>query len=217
MKKNINNKLRIIGLILMVLITMTKIIPTTKIAGYSVLIGIAFFFIVEKKEKTPEKKSGLRFNTFFKDMKKKGVLPLVLLPILSAILTLIIGDLLFKGEFSTHVLARTGSLLSFDNIPLLMFQVIIAAFGEEIAWRGFFVGKSMTYLPFWISALLSSILFAAGHIAVGNFLLVLYDITTIFIDALIYAYIYKKTDNCFISTVSHILCNTAGIILTFVI
>lgn len=219
MKKCINKNviLTIIGLIAMVLITMTKIVPTTTMAGYSVLIGIAFFFIVETTEKTPDEESGLRFKTFFKDMKKKGVLPLVFLPILSAIVTLLVGDFIFKGAFSTHVIGRTDSLLSFNKIPLLIFQVVIAAFGEEIAWRGFFVGKSMKFFPFWISALVSSVLFAAGHIAIGNFWLVFYDITTIFIDAIIYALIYKKSGNCFISTISHILCNTAGIVATFIL
>lgn len=205
-----------IGLLAMTVITMTKILPSTSIAGYSVFVGIVFFFIVEAAEKTPDAASGLQFKSFIRDIKKPGIIPLVLLPILTAVTTLVVGDSLFQGEFSTHVLGRTSSMLSFDQAPLLIFQVVIAALGEEIAWRGFFLGKSMKVFPFWLCAIVSSVLFAAGHITIGNFGLVFYDVVTIFIDSIIYAVIFKKTGNCLVSTVSHILCNAAGIVATVV-
>ena len=207
----------VIGIIIMVLLTLTKIVPTTSLAGYSVLVGIAFFFIVEAIGKTPTTESGLRFKTFLQDMKKPGVLPLMLLPIVTALATLVVGDLVFKGMFSAHVMGRTGPMLSFDKIPVLVVQVIIAALGEEIAWRGFFVGKSMKVFSFWLSALMSSVLFAVGHIAVGNFALVFYDVVTIFIDSIIYALIFYKSGNCLNSTVSHILCNATGIAATLIL
>lgn len=200
----------------MILITMTKMVPSTSMAGYSVLVGIAFFFIAEAVEKTSDVESGLRFKTFMSDIRKPWVIPLALLPILTAVATLVVGDLLFKGGFSAHVIGRTSSMLSFDKVALLVFQVVLAAFGEEIAWRGFFIGRSMKVFPFWLCAIVSSVLFAAGHIAVGNFGLVFYDVATIFIDSIIYALIFKKTGNCLISTVSHILCNAAGIVATVI-
>ena len=145
-KTNKGSILTIIGLLAMILITLTKIVPSTSIAGYSVFVGIAFFFIVEAVEKTLDAESGLRFKTFVSDMKKPWVIPLVLLPILTAIATLLVGDFFFKGEFSAHVIGRTSSMLSFDKAPLLVFQVVLAAFGEEIAWRGFFIGNAIVFL-----------------------------------------------------------------------
>ena len=208
--------LTIIGLVIMILMSMTKIVPSTFIAGYSVFIGIAFFFIVEAVENTTDGESGLQFKTFLRDMKKPCVLPLVLLPIVTAIATLVIGNLIFDDGFSTHVMARTNSMLSFDKVQILVLQVIIAAFGEEIAWRGFFVGKGMKIYSFWVCAIVSSVLFAVGHISLGSFGLVFYDVATIFIDSLIYAVIYKKSGNCLISTVAHILCNATGIAVTLI-
>ncbi len=204
------------GLIAMIIMTMTKIVPSLQVAGYSVLVGIAFFFIVEAVEKVSPVESGLRFKSFFADLKKPGVLPLVLLPIATGIATLFVGDLIFSGGFTSHIMGRTDSMLSFNKIPMLVGQVIIAALGEEIAWRGFFLGKSMQKFPFWICAVVSSVLFAAGHIAVGNPVLVLYDVATIFIDSMIYAIIFRKSGNCLISTVSHILCNATGIVACLV-
>jgi membrane protease YdiL (CAAX protease family) len=135
----------------------------------------------------------------------------MLLPIVSAIATLVVGNLIFGGAFVSHIMGRTSSILSFDAIPLLIGQVIIAALGEEIAFRGFFVGKAMKIVPFWLCAVISSVVFAAGHIAVGTINLVAFDIAAIFIDSMIYAMIYRKSGNCLVCTISHILCNGTGI------
>lgn len=150
------------------------------------------------------------------DLKKPGVIIWLLLPGVSGIVTLVAGNLIFSGAFVNHVMGRTASVLSFDKAALLTVQVIIAAFGEEIAYRGFLLGKGMKLFPFWLCALVSSVVFAAGHIAEGNIGLVAYDVTTIFIDSLIFSVIYHKSGNCVISTFSHILGNTVALVATFV-
>lgn len=203
--------LTVIGLTAMILLTMTKVTPSSQIAGYAVFVGIAFFFIVEGAAKTRGAESGLRFATILSDIRKPGVLFWMLLPIVSAMATLAAGNLIFSGAFVSHVMGRTGSMLSFDKIPLLTGQVVIAALGEEIAFRGFFVGKSMRLFPFWICAVISSVVFAAGHIAAGNVGIVVYDVATIFIDSIIYSIVYRKSGNCLISTISHMLCNGTAI------
>lgn len=203
----------IIGLFLMAVLSLTKIIPELSLSGLTVLIGILFFFVLEHFYKKSHIESGLCFKSFFDDLKKQGVILLVLLPVGSAAATLFIGDMVFKGAFTSHVLGRTNGMLSFDKIPFLMIQIIIVAFGEEVAWRGFFLGKSMRILPFWLCAILSSLLFAIAHISSGSVGLVSYDIFMIFVDSIIYAMIYKKSGNCLISALSHILGNATGVLL----
>lgn len=215
-KKNTDTTLTVIGLLAMIGLTLTKVVPSSQIAGYSVWVGIACFFLVEAAAKTPDAESGLRFTTILEDIKKPGVLLWMLLPVVSAIATLVVGDLIFSGAFSSHVVGRTSSMLSFDKIPLLIGQVVLAALGEEIAFRGFFVGKAMKIAPFWPCAVVSSVVFAAGHIAVGAVALVVYDVAAIFIDSILYAVIYRKSGNCLVSTISHILCNGAGIAATLI-
>ena len=214
-----NNKrsavLTIIGITVMILLTFTKIVPSSNIAGYSVFVGIAFFFIIEAVAKTPNAESGLRFDTIVEDIKKPGVIVWMLLPSVSGIVTLVVGNLMFSGEFVVHVMGRTSSILSFDKIALLIGQVIIAACGEEIAYRGFFLGKGMKIFPFWFCAVVSSLAFAAGHIATGDMGIVVYDIAAVFIDSLIFSVIYHKSGNCVISTFSHILGNAISIATVF--
>ena len=216
----INNKKRIVltlaGMTAMILLTVTKVAPSSQIAGYSVFVGIVFFFIVEAVDKTQNSESGLRFHTIAADLKKPGVILWMLLPSVSGIATLVVGNLIFSGEFVAHVMGRTSSMLSFDKTALLTGQVIIAAFGEEIAYRGFFFGKSSKLFPIWVCAAVSSVVFAAGHIATGNTGIVAYDITSVFIDSLIFSVIYHKSGNCLISTFSHILGNAMSLVAVFV-
>lgn len=209
--------LTLTGIMVMILLAVTKVEPSSKIAGYSVFVGIAFFFLTEAAAKTQNSESGLRFDTIVADLKKPGVLLWLLLPSVSGIATLVVGDLFFSGEFVAHVVGRTSLFLSYDKIALMIGQVIIAAFGEEIAYRGFFLGKSAKIFPVWVCAAVSSLVFAVGHIAAGNIGIVAYDIATVFIDSLIFSVVYLKSGNCVISTFSHILGNAISIMAVFFI
>lgn len=201
------------GLIVMVLLSLTQLVPSIRIAGYSVLVGIAFFFTVESIQKTPKEESALRFKTFPDDIRKPGVWIWALLPVVTAILPMLLGDWLFKGAFSAHVLGRVDGMLTFDNIPLLIFQIFILAWGEEIAWRGFFLNRVMEKAPFWLAAIVSSILFAMGHISDAGIGLLLYDLVFVFIDSMIFSVVFRKSGNCLVSTASHILGNAVGLLI----
>lgn len=215
MKNKKSAVLTLIGVLGMILLTITKVVPSSRITGYSVFVGIAFFFVIEAVDKTRGSQSGLRFNTIAADLRKPGVMIWMMLPSVSGIATLVVGNLIFGEEFVFHVIGRTSSILSFDRTVLLIGQVIIAAFGEEIAFRGFFFGKSAKLFPIWVCAVVSSVVFAAGHIAVGNTGVVVYDIVTVFIDSMIFSVIYHKSENCVISTFSHILGNTISLVAVF--
>lgn len=216
-KKDKSKALTIIGLAIMILLVLTKVVPTSQLAQYSLFVGLAFFFIVEAVAKTSDDESGLRFKTVFKDLKCPGVLFWTLLPIATAIGSIIVGNIVFGDQYVNHVLGRTSSIYSFDQLLLLIVQMVLAALGEEIAFRGFFIGKGMKLFPYWLCAVVSSATFAAAHIAVGNIGVVVFDIVAVFIDGLIYATIYRKTNNCLISTIAHLLCNASGFAFVFLI
>lgn len=214
--KKKSSVLTLIGITVMILLTFTKVVPSSTIAGYSVFVGIAFYFITEIAAKAKGSESGLRFQTIAADLKKPNMILWMLLPVASAIVTLVIGNLIFGREFIDHLMGRTSAMLSSSKAALLIGQVVIAAFGEEIAYRGFFLGKGSKIFPVWACAVVSSAVFAAGHIATGNIGIVAYDIAAVFIDSLIFSVIYQKSGNCVISTFSHILGNTISLIILFV-
>lgn len=205
----------IIGICIMTLLVLTKVVPTSQLAQYAMFVGLAFFFIVESVAKTPDDESNLRFKTFFEDIKKSGVLLWTLLPIVTSIGSIILSNIIFGDQYVNHVLERTSDIFTFDQFFFLVLQLIFPAFAEEIAFRGFFIGKGMKLFPYWLCAVVSSAVFAVAHIAVSNLGVVVFDIVGIFIDGLIFATIFKKTENCLISTIAHILCNVSGFAFVF--
>ena len=217
MSKEKNSIITKIGIFAMILVTMTQFTKDYKFAGYSVLIGIAAFFIDCFIGKKHVDENGLSFTSLHKDLKKPGVLLWMALPIVTAILSILLGDLFFGNTFHEHILTRAGAMLQYKNIPLFIMQVIILALGEEIAWRGFFVGKTMQKVPFVIIMIVSSMLFAMGHLSTGTWKLLLFDILFVFIDSCIFAVIFKKSDNCAVSAIAHIVGNCVGIAVCFLV
>lgn len=215
LKTDKDKTLTLVGMGIMTLLVLTKVVPTLQLADYTMFVGLAFFFIVESVAKTPDDESNLRFKTFFTDLKKPGALLWMLLPILTAIGSIILSNFIFGDQYVNHVLERTSDIFTFDQIFFLILQLIFPAFAEEIAFRGFFIGKGIKLFPYWLCVVVSSTIFAIAHLAAGNIGVLVFDIGGIFIDGLIYAMIFKKTGNCVISTVAHILCNVSGFAFVF--
>lgn len=207
--------LTIVGMLAMTALVFTRLLLTHQAAEYSLVVGIVLFFVVEWISKTPEDESGLRFKTFFADLKKCGPLLWLIIPAISSIGSIVLGAVLFGREDIEHVIGRTDSILNYENILILTGQLMIGALGEEIAFRGFFTGKGMKIFGFWPVALVSSAVFALAHLASGRTAVVAYDLAGIFIDAIIYSLIMRKTNNCLICTVSHFLVNMLGMIVVF--
>ncbi|MBN3555795.1 CPBP family intramembrane metalloprotease [Fictibacillus nanhaiensis] len=96
---------------------------------------------------------------------------------------------------------------------MLVLQLAVLALGEEIAWRAFFQNQLSKYIPIIPTIILTSIIFSLGHFAVGNAVVVSYDIFFIFINSVIYGVIFYKTNNAWISAISHFIANVFSIIL----
>ena len=64
--------LTLTGIIVMILLAVTKVVPTSQIAGYSVFVGIALFFITEAAAKTGGEQSGLRSIRLWRTSKSQA-------------------------------------------------------------------------------------------------------------------------------------------------
>ena len=143
-------------------------------------------------------------------LKDKRVLLLIMMPMLMNMICNRLANL-FVPEFIEHLKGRTD-FLALDKIPILIIELIIAALGEEIAWRAFFQKQLAKVIPFVPALIVSSALFAICHITRGNVIVVLYDILFVFINAVFYGIIFRKTDNAYVSTLAHFLANLLGIV-----
>ena len=209
--------LTIAGMIVMIAAVSVKAATSSVIAAAVIhMAGLACFFIIEGIEKTPDPESGLSFKRFFSDLKKPGVIPLILLMLVLSPVELLLSKAVFGGAYIDHVLGRID-VPGLDQLPLLLLSQTVTVLGEEIEFRAFFVGKGMKCFSFWPVAIAGAALFAAAHYAAGSAGIVARDLGGIFIDAILFAILYRKTGNCLISFVPHFANNMLGFFLVPVI
>ena len=212
-KKDSVKMITFLGMAVMIIAVAVKAATSSVIAAAAIHVaGLACFFIIEGVEKTPNSESGLSFKRFFSDLKKPGVIPLILLMLILSPAEMLLSKAVFGRAYVDHVLGRVN-MPGLDQLPLLLFTQIVSVLGEEIEFRAFFVGKGMKQLPFWPAAIVGAVLFAAAHYAAGPAGIVAWDLGGIFIDAILFAILYRKTGNCLISFVPHFLNNMIGFFL----
>ena len=132
--------------------------------------------------------------------------------IILSLAEMLLSKAVFGRAYIDHVLGRID-VPGLDQLPMLVFSQIVTVLGEEIEFRAFFVGKGMKQLPFWSVAIVGAVIFAAAHYAAGPAGIVAWDLGGIFIDAILFAILYRKTGNCLISFVPHFLNNMIGLFL----
>ena len=209
--------LTILGMAVMIIAVAVKAATSSMIAAAVIHIaGLACFFIIEGIEKTPDSESGLSFKRFFSDLKKPGVIPLILFMILLSPAEMLLSKAVFGRAYIDHVLGRIN-VPGLDQLPLLLFSQTVTVLGEEIEYRAFFVGKGMKRFSFWPAAIVGAVLFAAAHYSAGAAGIVAWDLGGIFIDAILFAILYRKTGNCLISFIPHFVSNMLGFFLVPVI
>ena len=213
LKKDKAAVITLVGMAVMLIAVAVKAATSSAIAAAAIHIaGLACFFIIEGIEKTPDSESGLSFKRFFSDLKKPGVIPLILFMLVLSPAEMLLSKAVFGSAYIDHVLGRI-SVPGLDQLPLLLLSQVVSVLGEEIEYRAFFVGKGMKRISFWPAAVAGAILFAAAHYAAGAAGIVAWDLGTIFIDAILFAILYRRTGNCLISFIPHFLNNMIGFFL----
>lgn len=202
-----------VGMALMIAFTGLKVITQSQIAGAALLItGLAFFFIVEGVSKTPDSESGLSFKRFLSDLKKPGVIVLIVIMLVLSLCEMLLSKLLLGNAYVDHIMGRVN-VPELSQFFLLTISQIFSVVGEEIGFRAFFVGKGMKKFPFWPVAIVSAIIFSAAHFASGAPVIVAWDLGAILIDAVLFAVLFRKSGNCLITSIPHFLNNMIGFLL----
>ena len=214
MKKN--NKLVLVFLIVMVLLSFTNLLnikidgEVLKLSGISVIFGVIAYFVTRKTNKT--KYEGFNIKTIFKDFKNNPrAILFAILPFVTCILSTVIANK-FIPEFNEHVNNRASFAIS-DTLMKTILTMAVLTLGEEIAWRGFFQKQTTKIIKFVPSIILTSLLFALGHFSTGSFVVVAYDLLFVFIDSTIFSLIFKETDNAWCSWIPHFLADILGVLL----
>ncbi|MBN2286095.1 MAG: CPBP family intramembrane metalloprotease [Tissierellales bacterium] len=206
-----NSIIKVIFLVIMALFSLTNLFGAA-VSGISVIIGIVGFFVLKTLERKTFPECGFDFKLISKEVRKPGLWMWMLLPSMMNILVIIFAEFILLN-YIEHVLSRSQAMLKMSTFPILIIQLFVFALGEEIAWRGFFQKHIQSFLPVNLALLISSALFSLGHIMTGSFIIVSYDVLFIFINSLIYGMIFIKTNNVWVSALSHFSANLLAVII----
>ena len=208
-----SNKISIVAILVMAIVSFSNFFGYS-LAGISIIIGVLFFFIKGIFERNIASENTLNTRAIGKNLKDKSIWFWITLPLIMNIICFALAKL-FLPEFIDHIYGRTEMVVSPNMVVLLILQLAIMALGEEIAWRGFFQKQLSKWLPIMPTLILTSILFSLGHFAVGNIAVVSYDLFFIFINSVLYGIVFYKTNNIYISAISHFIANLFAAVVLF--
>lgn len=211
MKRNSTAKL--VVLVIMALVSLTNLFGISA-AGLSVILGIVALFVFKKVERQTFQECGLGFKSIGKAGKKPVIWLLIIMPSIINILVIILAKLILPN-YIEHVVSRSEGMLTVSILPILIIQLLVFALGEEIAWRAFFQKQLQSFLPVAPTILISSALFSLGHLTSGSLIIVTYDLLFVFVNSLFYGIIFRKTNNVWMSTISHFAANLIAVIIMF--
>ncbi len=182
------------------------------ISGFVIPVGVIFFFINKAIEKESDEKSGLDIKHLRSNLKDRRIWIWILLPLLINVINVSISKT-FLPEYIEYETTRAGAFVSIELSVQSALLFLVFALGEEIAWRAFFqkqLGKVLHIVPV---ILFTSLLFTVGHFKSGDLSLVMYGMIFTFINSCLYAIVFYKTNNAWVSTLAHYLANMFEVLL----
>ena len=185
---------------------------TVSMSGISVLVGLAAYFITAKTNES--KNAGLDIKRFPGQLRDIKLIVLILMPTVMNLITTFI-EKAFLPEYGAFLRARVEQMLDPSQIGNTVISLVVLALGEEIAWRAFFQKQTTKLMGFVPSLLISSALFAAGHFTAGEPAVAAFDLAGVFINALFYGLVFRRTDNAWCSWLAHFLANISGTALVY--
>ena len=175
----------------------------------TILFSILYLFIENKRNKGKMEDIGFVPKNILADIKKYWWL--ILMPVVLGIVSISLFKFVLPGVYL--YVSDTKPILSFGKLFLQIPQLLILAFAEEIAFRGFFQTKLCNITkPIW-AIIITSLFFAIVNFSAVPISSLIYVTFFIFIDNIIYGVIYQRTKNIYSCTISHFLAN---VIETFI-
>lgn len=205
-----NKKQIIIRLSVVVIVCLSCLF---RIIGIAILAAIPYLLIEKKINKKSFKDIGLSPRSFSGDLKKYWWL--IILPVISGVTAVGLSKIIVP-EFYQHVLERTQPMLLFDKVFLLIIQLMVLAFIEELVFRAFLQSNISTVIKPAYAIAITSFFFSIGHYSSGAVFVVLYDLVFIFIDSLLYGMIFQKTKSVYSCAFSHFIANAVGVFILLI-
>ncbi|WP_251551660.1 CPBP family intramembrane glutamic endopeptidase [Neobacillus muris] len=193
-----------IELSLIMALMLMEVLFFPKLKGIMVVVSIIYFLVERRVRNRTGEEIGLSFVSFPRKLRENWIWIALVGVIMQGFYLLMYVN--FLPDVLEHLLARVPINIQAVNIQLI-FTLLIFAFGEEIVFRGLIQAQLNKFLPAWAAILVTSILFAIMHFSSGPAIVVWIDLTTVFIDSILFGILFVRTNNIYITTFAHGMAN----------
>lgn len=194
---------------------------TDSFAGAGFIFGIAYFFLYKAIRKKSFEEMHFSVRKLGGQLKRPGIWLWILLPSAVSLAQLAVTRFVSQAFYAETVrgeLTRISALIpqgTASNFLLLLPYLLILATGEEICFRAFFQDRLSAYVPAGLPILLSSVVFTAGHLYREPLGIAVFWALNTFVLSLLFGVIQKKTENAWVSTISHFASNYLAFLLIY--
>ncbi|MCA1056127.1 CPBP family intramembrane metalloprotease [Rossellomorea aquimaris] len=197
------------GILVVLMVIVAIFFPAFK--GAAAILPIIYVFIERRVRNRSLSSIGFKREQIGASLKKKWQWVLIVGVVFQLGYFFLLKQ--FVPEVFGHIHERVSILDSFDT--KLIFSILILALGEEIVFRGLIQNRLNWVMNPLLSISLTSILFTIMHISSGPPGIVIPDLITIFLDSLVFGYLYYKSGNLYLSWIAHALANVTAAFLMF--
>lgn len=190
----------------------TGIAALSYIVSLVIVIGLPWWV---RKKRTTARDMGLNRLPRWLDI---GIIPIVFIIyfICSALLTWLVTSL-FSGFDATQAQSVGFSDLtaSYQYVLAFITLVIVAPFAEEALFRGYLQGKVRRIAPFWLTAVVTSLAFAALHLP-GDGVIQWNVAVDVFMLSILLCLLREKTGSLWASILLHMAKNGLAYYFLFI-
>lgn len=199
-----------IEMIIILVLTLACSLILPELKGIFTILLIVYFLVERRVRKRTRESIGLNPTRIISGLKNSWLLILFVSVVLQLLYFFLYKN--FFPEVLEHVLERASFVEMYSAKMIL--GIIVFALGEEIVFRGLFQKRLSWVIKPVYAILLTSIIFALMHLSSGEPSIVLIDLTTVFIDSLIYGIIFHKTNNVYVSWIGHTTANLVAFLIS---
>lgn len=205
-----NNKKPFFEMLVLIFLMVITVIFIPVLQHLMAIVPIIYFLVERRLRKSSGYEIGFRPNEFIQGVKKNWLF-IFLVVIVSQALFLLIAKI-WSPDVVVHLRERTPINLQQFNINLLL-GLLILPLGEEIAFRGLIQERFTWIMNKPLAIIITSLLFALMHFAPGEPNLIIFDLSGVFVDSILFGIIYAKTKNLLVSWFAHSLADIIGVLL----
>jgi len=203
--------------LLLILISQVPGLFIPSLRQFAIIIPVIYYFVERRMRNRTWDEVGFPSKKFGE--KRSQIFLLMLFPaVIFQLLAVIILPIFFP-EFGSHILARVPVLdenhTTIGQIVFLYLIMPLTTLLEEITYRGVFQSQLTRKFSSIPSILFVSLLFAAMHWSSGALLLVLLDLSFIFIDSIFYGVLFDRSNSLIPSWMAHLIANWLAMTLLF--